>query len=183
MIPFSKEAEHVGILRSVHGNLPNIFSRISAHSSALLAVLSAGLAKGHRGNPAASLCIELLYGVPRLLSGHASQVLNKSEKDILHSHYKQSLERLQRLYSVTPEPVVCFLGGSLPLTALLDFHQLSILGMISRLDPSSILLTLAKNILSDARPFSLSWMVLPGRATLLQILPSRSTHHSSQSSN
>ena len=170
-IPFSKEAEHVGILRSVHGNLPNIFSRISAHNSALRAVLPAGLAKGHRGNPGASLRIELLYGVPRLLSGLASQVLNKSEKDILHSHYKKSLERLQRLHSGTPEPVVCFLGGSLPLTALLDFRQLSILGMITRLDSSSILHTLAKNTLSDARPSSRSWFFQAEQLCSKYLLP------------
>ena len=91
-IPFTNEAEHVGIVRSVQGNLPNIFSRISAHNGALRAVLPAGLANGHRGNPAASLRIELLYGVPKLLSGLASLVLSKSEKDILHHHYKQSLE-------------------------------------------------------------------------------------------
>ena len=95
-IPLSSEAEHVGIVRSVSGNLPNILARISAHNSALQSVLPAGLARAHRGNPAASLRIELLYGYPRLLSGLSSLVLSKAEKDILHHHYKVSLERLQR---------------------------------------------------------------------------------------
>ena len=139
MIPFYDEAEHVGILRSVHGNLPNIFSRISAHNNALRAVLPAGLARGHRANPAASLRIEILYGAPKLLSGLASLVLSKPEKDILHHHYKLSLERLQRLHKATPEPVVCFLGGSLPLTALLELRQISLFEMVSRLEQSSIL--------------------------------------------
>ena len=157
-IPFSDEAEHVGIVKSVHGNLPNIFARISAHNAALRAVLPAGLARGHHGNPAASLRIELLYGAPRLLSGLASQVLNKAEKNILHHHYKKSLEKLQRLHKSTPESVVFFLGGSLPLIALLEFRQISLLGMISRLDSSNILRRHAVNILSTAdKPSSRSW--------------------------
>ena len=119
-------------------NLPNIFSRISAHNNALRAVLPAGLARGHRGNPAASLRIETLYGSPKLLSGLPSLVLSKAEKDILHHHYKQSLERLQRLHKATPEPVFCFLGGSLSLTALLELRQLSLFGMVSRLDPTTL---------------------------------------------
>ena len=159
-ISFSSEAEHVGILRSVHGNLPNIFSRISAHNNALRAVLPAGLARGHRGNPAASLRIEILYGSPKLLSGLASLVLSKAEKDILHHHYKQSLERLQRLHKATPEPVVCFLGGSLPLTALLEFRQMSLFGMVSRLDSSSILHRHATFTLSNAKPSSRSWFLM-----------------------
>ena len=182
-IPFTNEAEHVGIVRSVQGNLPNIFSRISAHNGALRAVLPAGLANGHRGNPAASLRIELLYGVPKLLSGLASLVLSKSEKDILHHHYKQSLEQLQRLHKATPEPVVCFLGGSLPLTALLEFRQISLLGMVSRLNPSSILYRYAKNTLQDAKPSSRSWFLqtktlcskysLPDPLTILSNPPSK----------
>ena len=160
MIPFSDEAEHVGILRSVHGNLPNIFTRISAHNNALRAVLPAGLARGHRGNPAASLRIELLYGAPKLLSGLATLVLTKAEKDILHHHYKQSLERLQRLHKATPEPVVCFLGGSLPLTALLELRQISLFGMVSRLDQSSILHRHATSTLNEAKPSSRSWFLM-----------------------
>ena len=159
-ISFSSEAEHVGILRSVHGNLPNIFSRISAHNNALRAVLPAGLARGHCGNPAASLRIEILYGSPKLLSGLASLVLSKAEKDIQHHHYKQSLERLQRLHKATPEPVVCFLGGSLPLTALLEFRQMSLFGMVSRLDSSSILHRHATFTLSNAKPSSRSWFLM-----------------------
>ena len=105
------------------------------------------------------LRIELLYGSPRLLSGLASLVLSKAEKDILHHHYKLSLEQLQRLHKATPEPVVCFLGGSLPLTALLDLRQLSLLGMIGRLCPSSILHRIGCFALSNARPSSRSWFL------------------------
>ena len=185
-IPFSNEAEHVGIVRSVNGNLPNILARISAHNSALQSVLPAGLAKGHRGNPAASLRIELLYGSPRLLSGLSSLVLSKAEKDILHHHYKVSLERLQRLHKATPEPVVNFLGGSLPLTALLDLRQLSLLGMISRLGPSNILHRHGSHVLCNAKPSSRYWFLqvrdistkysLPDPLTILNNPPTKCSY-------
>ena len=55
-IPFSDDAEHVGIIRSTHsGNMPNVLSRQSAHSRALFSVLPCGLARNHTGNPAAAL--------------------------------------------------------------------------------------------------------------------------------
>ena len=158
-IEFSIEAEHVGIVRSVDGNLPNIMARLSSHTKSLMTVLPAGLAKGHLGNPAACLRVELLYGCPVLLSGLAALVLNKAEVGILQHHYKVSLERLQRLHKATPEAVVCFLGGSLPLPAILHLRQLSLLGMISRLGPDNILHRLACSKLSFEKPSSKSWFL------------------------
>ena len=111
-LAFSSEASHVGILRSVNGNLPNVMDRIASHSKSLIAVLPAGLAKSHRGNPAAALRVEKLYGLPVLLSGLSALVLNKAEISVLHQHYKLNLERLQKLCRATPEPVVCFLAGA-----------------------------------------------------------------------
>ena len=61
VIDFVDEAEHVGLLRSTSGNLPHLSSRISSHRKSLAAVLPLGLARGHRGNPAASLRIHQLY--------------------------------------------------------------------------------------------------------------------------
>ena len=85
-ISFVEEADHVGITRSVNGNLSHILASMSAHNKAVNAVLPAGLARGHRGNIAASLKIELL------LSGAASLVLDKAETKALHHHYKLFLE-------------------------------------------------------------------------------------------
>lgn len=132
---------------------------MSAHNGALKAVLPVGMARAHRGNPAAVLRTELLYGTPVLLSGLASLVLNKSEVDILKHYYKVNLERLQKLHKATPASVVYFLGGSLPLPALLELHQLSILGMIGRLGPTSILHKLGCSTLSNAKPSSHSWFL------------------------
>ena len=171
-IPFCQEAEHVGILRSIDGNLPNVMSRMSAHTRAMMAVLPAGLAKGHRGNPAAGLRVEHLYGTPVLLSGLASLVLSKAEISALHHHYKLNLERLQKLHRASPEPVVCFLGGSLPLTALLHLRQLSLLIMIAHLGPDHVLHQLGSSVLSAANPPS---KVHPSQEHLQPIFPSRPT--------
>ena len=130
---------------------------MSAHTRAMLAVLPVGLAKGHRGNPAAVLRVETLYGAPVLLSGLSALVLYKSEIAALHHHYKVKLEQLQMLFKATPECVVCFLGGSLPLTALLHLRQLSLLGMIARLGPSHILHQHGYSVLNSPKPPKNSW--------------------------
>ena len=155
-IPFVSEAEHVGILRSVHGSLPNLLARFSVHRKAVMAVLPVGLAQGHRGNPATVLRVEKIYGAPVLMSGLSSLVLNKSEIASLDHHYKKYLESLQKLYPSTPNTVVLFLGGSLPATALLHLSQFSLLGMISRLD-NNILHRLGVSILSSPSPPPHSW--------------------------
>ena len=49
-IDFSKAAEHVGVVRSVDGNLPHLLSRVVSHKKAISAVLFKGIAANHRGN-------------------------------------------------------------------------------------------------------------------------------------
>ena len=66
LIDFYVSAEHVGMLRSTAGNTPTILARITAHKQALGGVLHTGMARGHRGNPAASLQVEQLYAILRL---------------------------------------------------------------------------------------------------------------------
>ena len=85
VIEFTNEAEHVGILRSPAGNLPHISARIAAHKKALAAVIPFGLAKSHRGNPAASLRINNLYATPVLFSGLGSIILTAAEINIIDS--------------------------------------------------------------------------------------------------
>ena len=156
-IPFSQEAEHVGVMRSTSpGSMPAVLARISAHTRAMHAVLPAGLARGHRGNPAASLKVEQLYGLPVLLSGLASLVLSKSEIAAIDHHYKVSLEQLMRLYPLTPAAFVYLLAGSLPASATLHQRQLCLLGMVARLGPTSILHQWGIYILSNPPPCSRS---------------------------
>ena len=159
-IGFCEEADHVGILRSTKaGNMASIVARQSAHIKAVHAVLPAGIARGHAGNPAAAIRVERLYGVPVLMSGLAALVLNRTEIQSLDHHFKTSLERLQRLYKSTPAPVVFFLAGSLPARALLHLRQLTLLGMIARLGPGNILYQIGFQALSSPLSFSGSWFL------------------------
>ena len=152
-ISFSTEAEHVGVTRSTTpGSTAAVLARISAHTRALHAVLPAGLARGHNGNPAASLKVEQLYGLPVLLSGLASLVLSKAELTALDHHYKVSLEQLMRLYPRTPASFVYLMAGCLPASATLHERQLCLLGMIARQGPGAILHRLGTYILSNPPP-------------------------------
>ena len=119
--------------------MPNIVNRISSHNNAISAILPSGMARGHNGNPSASLRLEGLFGCPVLLSGLSSLVLSTLELAVIHHHYKVDLQRLQRLHQGTPECVVMFLAGSLPATALLHLRILGLLGMIARLGNENIL--------------------------------------------
>ena len=157
-IEFVDIAEHVGVVRSVDGNLPHILNRLTSHNRALHGILSVGLARGHKANPAASLRVEKIYGLPVLLSGTSSLNLKSSEVTILNQHYKNKLQNLQKLYDKTPESVVYFLAGSLPAEALLHLRQLSLFSMICRL-PDNILNRIARYILTTAKENSTSWFV------------------------
>ena len=74
-IKYVQETEHVGITRSTTGNLPHILGRVIAHKQALGAVLHSGLARAHRGNPAAGLKVAKLHALPVLLSGIGALIL------------------------------------------------------------------------------------------------------------
>ena len=78
-IYYDEEAKHLGVIHSVHGNVPNLLKRLSNHKKALGGVLHAGLARHHRGNPAAAIRTEKVYGTPVLFSGLGSLCLKKSE--------------------------------------------------------------------------------------------------------
>ena len=77
---------------------------------------------------------------------------------------------IQRLLPCTPRPVICFLAGSLPGTALLHLRQLTIFGMICRL-PENILHTHACNIFGSLTPSSKSWFLKIRELCLQYILP------------
>ena len=155
-INFTETAEHVGVVRSVSGNLPALLARISAHKKALGAVLHSGLARSHRGNPAASLRIQQIYANSVLFSGIGSLVLSEQESNIVSQHHKETISNLQRLLPLTPRAVIYFLAGTLPGAAFLHLRQLSIFGMITRL-PANILHSHAKNIFSCVTSSQKSW--------------------------
>ena len=111
-INFTDSAEHVGITRSIIGNLPHIQSRIGSHMKKLFMMLPTGLARNRRLNPAASLRIESVYASPVLFSGMAALNLKKQETEMLHLHLKKVLQYLQRLHDNTPECFINFMAGS-----------------------------------------------------------------------
>ena len=155
-ISFTCAAEHVGVVRSISGNLPAIQARISAHKKALGAVLHAGIGRNHRANPTASIRIQQIYGNSVLFSGIASLVLNKHECNIVAQHHKETLSNLQRLLQLTPRSVIYFLAGTLPGEAIVHMRQLSIFSMILRL-PGNILHSHAMNIFNFVTTSPKSW--------------------------
>ena len=181
-VDFVDCAEHVGLARSILGNSIPIFTRISAHKKALGAVLHSGMARGHRGNPAASLRVVQLYGSPVLLSGIAALVLSKADETVIDQHFKDIIMNIQKLLPNTPQAVIFFLAGTLPGSALLHLRQLSIFGMICRLS-NNVIHKHAVNIFSSATLSPKSWFLtirnlclqyrLPHPLKLLQEPPSQ----------
>ena len=152
------QAPHVGVVRSIHGNGPNIAARVSAHRGAVYGLLYAGLARGHRANPHASLRVETVFGMSVLLSGLASLVLSCKEEHMLDHLYKVHLQRLLRLHQATPAPVVFFMAGCLPLPAQLHLRMFSLFGQLCRLNEGdNILARRAAIIFSSANSTSKSW--------------------------
>ena len=154
----SDEAAHVGVVRSVQGNMAHISDRLSAHRKSVYAVLHGGLARGHRANPAASLRVEKVYCVAVLLSGMASLVFTDKEVKLMDQHYKVHLQRMLKLHQATPAPVVFFLAGCLPLPAQLHQRMFSLFGQLCRLrDGDNILACHARNVLTSSSSSSKSW--------------------------
>ena len=157
-VKFIDEFEHVGVTRNTSGNLPNIMNRIAEHKSGMNFVLSAGLAKAYSGNPAASLKVHELYGVPKLFSGLASLVLSKQEIRIVDGYYQQVVQKLQRLHPKTPRCFVFLMAGCLPGEAILHLKQLTLFMMICHL-PTDPLHIHAKHILISAKNSAKSWFL------------------------
>ena len=157
-IKFVDNTEHVGVVRSVHGNLPHIQNRVSSHIKALFSVLPSGLARNQYANPASSLRIQSIFANPVLFSGISALILKKSELEILQSHLKNILQNLQKLHKNTPEAFTMFMGGSLGATAILHQRQLGLFGMICRL-PENILHKIALSKLYSEPDKSSSWFV------------------------
>ena len=114
------------------------------------------MARSHRGNPAASLRVNQLYAVPVLLSGLASLVLSDAELKVLDTHFKNTVQSLQRLHQNTPRGVIFLLGGCLPGKAVLHMRQFSLFSMVCHL-PNNPLNSHGKHTLATAPPSAKSW--------------------------
>ena len=127
------------MIRSSDGNMPNVLQRIAAYQAAVHGVVKAGLADRHNGSPAACLKAEAMYATPVLLSGIASLTLTEGEVGLLQASHTSTLRMLQKLPSKSPRAAVHILAGVPPLLARIHQRQLSLLYMIARLGPKSIL--------------------------------------------
>ena len=169
-VEFSSELDHVGIIRNNSGNLQHIVGRLSAHKKAMAAVLSAGLARSHRGNPAASLRIMQIYGTGVLFSGVAALVLSTREVNIIDKHFQNMVQNLQKLYDKTPRCITFFLAGCLPGEAILHLKQLTLFRMICFL-PHNPLHIYAKSVLALTTPQGNSWFNQIVRSCIMYSLP------------
>ena len=124
----SYQATHVGVVKSSHGNGPNIGAR--THRRAVYSVLHFVIAKGHRANPQASLRVETVYGVSVLFSGLAGLVITSSEVKIIDQCFKVHFQRLLRHHQATPATAVFLITGFLPLTARLHLRMFSLFSQL-----------------------------------------------------
>ena len=147
-----------GIVRSSSGNLPYFLDRVAAHRKALYSVLPAGIARRHNTNQAAGIKVQNNFALPVLLSGIAALTLNTSEFQVLDKYFKQTLRSIMKLPDKTPDSVIYFLAGTLPIKAHVHRKQLSIFGMISRL-PNNVLHKIATNVLVSDPDSSKSWFM------------------------
>ena len=131
--------------------MPHLLNRISAHQGAIFSLLQFGAARYRRANPKISIHLERLYGCPVLLSGVPALVLTKVEIGVIQRHHRQTLCRMQKLSPTTPDCVVYFLAGSLPLSAILHMRQLGLFGMIARLGNKTILAKIGRSALESGR--------------------------------
>ena len=170
-IEFATSAEHVGIVRSVDGNLPHILDRICSHRGKLFSLLPAGLSRKRNANPAAAIRIENIYTLPFLLSGVGSLVLSTEELRIMNNHYKNTLQMLMKLHDKTPVEVILFLSGSLPAEAHIHMRQLGLFLMITQL-PENILHSMADKVLHSDSDSSKSWFIQIRKLSSMYDLPS-----------
>ena len=170
VIPFSRQADHVGILRSCDGNSPNLQRRFAAHRRALAANLFVGTARNHRGNLAACVQSEKIYARPVLFSGLASLALSNSETNMIAQHWLTTMRKILKTHPGTPQSVILFISGNLPGAAQLHLKQLSLFSMITRFqnDPLN---SRARHVLTARSSSSKSWFFIIRDICLLYSLP------------
>ena len=101
---------------------------------------------------------------------YTSLYLLESYVAIICQHYKETFQGLQKLYQLTPDPVVFFLGGSLPFKALLHIRQLGLFTMIAR-QQDNILYSIAKYILTCCPDSTKSWLIKIKEICFMYALP------------
>ena len=152
------QAEYIGVVRSAEGNMPNILIRVSAFKRVLGSIISCGMAKGSRSNPAASLRILSCHGTPVLMSGLGSLVLSAKEVAAVDKQYKKTLQNILKLPPTSSAALIYLTAGSLPGTAIVHLRQLSLFDMICRLteDPLN---QHAHQVFQNTTKYQHSWFI------------------------
>ena len=127
-------------------------------------------AKGIATMQACTAITDQMYAIPVLMSGLGSLVLSEQEINLIDMHHKETLRCLLRLQQNTPRSVTYFMAGCLPGSALLHLRQLSLFGMITRLQ-GSLLYQHASNISSYNTISNKSWFHQIRKWCLLYGLP------------
>ena len=139
--------------------MPHVVARVAAYKCAMASILHTGAAKNHNAKPSASIQLEMTFGSPVLFSGMASLVLNQKKMDALAMNHKHMLAKLQKRLINTPDCVLYFLGGTLPTIAILHLRIVSLLGMISRSNKSSILQQTGRGALRATPSNKKKWFI------------------------
>ena len=104
------------------------------------------------------------------MSGLASQVLSQKEITIIDQQYKRTLQSILKLSVTSPCPLVYFVAGSLPATAILHLKQISLFLMICRL-PGDPLNLHAQQVLLTSPSTGHSWFIQVRNLLLIYQLP------------
>ena len=157
-ISFTENALHLGTSRHERqpSNMTSVLDRLSAHRRQMFAMMPAGMALRHSGNPSATLRVHQLYCMPVLLSGLAPLVLRKQEVNTINKYFKNTLRRLMKLGDHTPDSAIYFLAGTVPAVAHLHLRQLSLFYIVCNLD-DNILKRLAYRSLICSKASEKSW--------------------------
>ena len=108
--------------------------------------------------------------MPTILSGLASLVLLGKETAIIEQQFKKTLQNILKLPVNSPSPLVHFVAGSLPATAILHLKMLTLFGMICRL-PNDPLNRHARQVLLTRSLSPKSWFVEVWKLLLQYQLP------------
>ena len=144
------KAKHLGIARTYdESNSSAIMDIMAAQNKALYSVLSVDHAKDHKANPAASLKVLDIYSTPIILNGITSLYLSNNDIELLVVHNIRNLQRLIRLHTQAPAPVLHLLPGLLPIKAQIHICHFTTLLMIDNLGPLNLLYQIASNLLKQ----------------------------------
>ena len=186
-LPLSDSCTHLGIEksavcpRSSTVNTQLIDDRVKLGRATAFSLMGAGFCGARGLNPVVTREMVSLYITPRMLYGLETQILNRTQINILEDFYRSMLRQLQALPQHVAKEAIYLLLGMLPLEAILDMRTLKLLQKIAS-DPDSLLYQIAERQLAVKDINSHSWFIhtvklctkygLPSPHEILRLQPS-----------